>query len=196
LPIISELQVGTFALEGAGLQDLTRFQTLLDQLYATDWVVYSKPPFGGPETVLRYLARYTHRIAISNQRLVRLEDDRVVFRWKDYASADRWRLMSLEAEEFIRRFLLHMLPPRFVRIRYFGLLAHRKRREALDRARAALDAPVPEPGMESPDRSWQEDVKQLLGVDVHPCPDCGKGRLCEIRLLPATPPTFAPRGPP
>jgi hypothetical protein len=159
-------------------------------------VVYSKPPFGGPETVLRYLARYTHRIAISNQRLVRLEEDRVVFRWKDYTSADRWRLMSLGAEEFIRRFLLHALPPRFVRIRYFGLLAHRKSREALGLARAALCAPVPEPGTESPDRSWQEDVQQLLGVDVYRCPDCGGGRLCEIRLLPAKPPTFSSRGPP
>jgi hypothetical protein len=104
--------------------------------------------------------------------------------------------VSLEAEELIRRFLLLVLPPRFVRIRYFGLLAHRKRREALRRARAALDAPEPETATESPGRSWQEDAEQLLGVDVHRCPDCGKGRLCEIRLLPAMPPTFSSRGPP
>jgi hypothetical protein len=123
-------------------------------------------------------------------------DGRVVFRWKDYASTDRWRSMSLEAEEFIRRFLLHVLPPRFVRIRYFGLLAHRKRRKALGRARAALEAAVPEPSAERPSRGWQKDVQELLGVDVHRCPACGEGRLCEIRWLPAMPPPFASRGPP
>ena len=96
-------------------------------LHQKDWVVYAKPPFGGPRYVLNYLARYTHRVAISNHRLVSFADGKVTFRWKDYAHGGKRRLMTLTAEEFLRRFLQHVLPPRFVRIRFFGFLSPRKR---------------------------------------------------------------------
>src|SRR5208337_2206169 len=103
------------------------FSAWLRQLFRHDWVVYCKPPFGGPEHVLRYLDRYTHRVAISNHRLVSLEGRQVTFRWRDSAHGNQQRLMTLAVEEFLRRFLLHVLPPGFVRIRHFGFLAHRRR---------------------------------------------------------------------
>ncbi len=103
------------------------FHAFLRPLFRHDWVVYAKPPFGGPEHVLHYLARYTHRVAISNHRIVNIADGKVTFRWKDYAHKSKQRLMTLTAEEFLRRFLLHTLPRRFVRIRFFGFLANRCR---------------------------------------------------------------------
>ena len=103
------------------------FRCFVRSLHQKDWVVYAKPPFGGPRYVLHYLARYTHRVAISNHRLVSFADGKVTFRWKDYAHGCKRRLMTLTAEEFLRRFLQHVLPPRFVRIRFFGFLSPRKR---------------------------------------------------------------------
>ena len=103
------------------------FRAFVRSLHQQDWVVYAKPPFGGPRYVLHYLARYTHRVAISNHRLVAFADGKVTFRWKDYAHAGKQRLMTLTAEEFLRRFLQHVLPPGFVRIRFFGFLSPRKR---------------------------------------------------------------------
>src|SRR5439155_659389 len=96
-----------------------------------DWVVYAKPPFGGPEHVLQYLARYTNRVAISNHRLIQLTDGQVTFRWKDYAHGNKKRKMTVSANEFLRRFMLHVLPKGFVRIRFFGFLAHRSHGLAL-----------------------------------------------------------------
>ena len=107
--------------------DFKMFQRFLRQLFRQNWVVYSKQPFGGPEHVLQYLARYTHRVAISNHRLLELKDGRVTFRWKDYAAGNRHRAMTLSAGEFLRRFLLHVLPRGFVRIRHFGFLTNRSR---------------------------------------------------------------------
>jgi hypothetical protein len=100
-------------------------------LFRHDWVVYSKPPFGGPEHVLRYLGAYTHRVAISNRRLIALDNGNVSFRWRDSAHGNRKRFMKLAVDEFLRRFLLHLLPPGFVRIRHFGFLANRQRSESL-----------------------------------------------------------------
>ncbi len=108
----------------------------LTRAYRHKWVVYAKEPFAGPETVLQYLARYTHRVAISNDRLLAIDDDQVVFRYKDYAQGGVWRTMALEPTEFLRRFLQHVLPRGFVRIRYYGLLANRTRKANLERARA------------------------------------------------------------
>jgi hypothetical protein len=113
----------------------------LDALYRKSWVVYCKPPFGSPEQVLAYLARYTHRVAITNSRLVRIEGEAVTFTWKDYADHERQREMTLTGEEFLRRFLLHVLPDRFVRIRYYGLLANRHREKALALCRQVLPGP-------------------------------------------------------
>jgi hypothetical protein len=108
------------------------FRRFLHNLFRQDWVVYAKPPFGGAEHVLHYLARYTHRVAISNHRLVAFHDDRVSFRWKDYAHGGKQKLMILPAEEFLRRFLLHVLPKGLVRIRHFGLFANRRRTAMLN----------------------------------------------------------------
>jgi len=118
------------------------FDAFVRSLFHHDWVVYAKPPFGGPRYVLNYLARYTHRVAISNHRLVAFADGKVTFRWKDYAAGGKRRLMTLTAEEFLRRFLQHVLPPRFVRIRFFGFLAARKRRELLPLCQQLLKTDV------------------------------------------------------
>jgi hypothetical protein len=133
----------TFAAGTAPLADAGRFAALVTQLWATPWVVYAKRPFGGPTQVLQYLGRYTHRIAISNARLVSLTDGVVQFRWKDYADRGRTKIMALGVEEFLRRFLLHVLPRGFVRIRHFGLLANRQRRTLIARAQDLLAAPTP-----------------------------------------------------
>ena len=140
------------------------FRAFLRSLYRQSWVVYAKPPFGSPTHVLHYLARYTHRVAISNHRLVAVMDHTVSFRWKDYRHGNQIRTLTLDAEEFLRRFLLHVLPKRFVRIRYFGFLASRARTRGLAQCRQALavapTAPA-EPLVTSPPRaSW-------------PCPRCG-----------------------
>lgn len=140
------------------------FRAFLRSLYRQVWVVYAKPPFGGPAHVLHYLARYTHRVAISNHRLVAVADDTVSFRWKDYRHGSQIRTLTLDANEFLRRFLLHVLPKRFVRIRYFGFLAPRCRTRELAQCRQALAvAPTP-PDVplvaSTPRSSW-------------PCPRCG-----------------------
>jgi hypothetical protein len=125
------------------------FATFLRTLFREDWVVYAKPPFGGPEHVLQYLARYTHRVAISNHRIVDVNDTHVTFRWKDYAHHNKRRAMSLPHEEFLRRFLQHVLPKGFPRIRYFGFLANRRRAESLPQYLALLAHVLPFPSADS-----------------------------------------------
>ena len=119
------------------------FAAWLRPLFRKDWIVYSKPPFGGPEYVLQYLGRYTHRVAISNHRLVSFDDGQVTFRWRDSTHNNEHKLMSLSRDEFLRRFLLHLLPKGFVRIRHFGFLAHRRRASLLPRCFAALHTTPP-----------------------------------------------------
>ena len=120
------------------------FRAFLRTVYRKDWVVYAKPPFRGPEHLLQYLARYTHRVAISNHRILNVADGRVTFRWKDYAHGGKQRRMTLSANEFLRRFLLHVLPKGFIRIRFFGFLAPRRRRALLPLCRQLLgDSPRP-----------------------------------------------------
>jgi Putative transposase len=164
----------TFAGGTADLADCRAFTAFLGRLRAIDWVVYVKQPFAGPEQVLHYLGRYTHRVALSNDRLVDDRDGRVRFRWKDYADHDRVKVMTLEADEFLRRFLLHVVPSGFMRIRHFGLLANRTRRETLPQCRALLGQPPSE-------TAQPESVPQLLlrltGIDVSRCPMCGEGRM-------------------
>jgi hypothetical protein len=130
------------------LKDLAspeRFHRFLRQLFSKDWVVYTKPPFGGAEHVLQYLARYTHRVAISNHRLVSFKDDCVTFRWKDYAAGSKQKIMAVSVDEFLRRFLIHVLPKGLVRIRHFGLFANRKRSASLLRCRFLLKVAAPPP---------------------------------------------------
>ena len=119
------------------------FAAFLRTLFRQDWIVYAKPAFGGPEQVLRYLGRYTHRVAISNHRLVSFDGNNITFRWRDYARGNKQRLMTVSAGEFIRRFLVHVLPKGFVRIRHFGFMANYQRSSSLDLCRQRLEmAPV------------------------------------------------------
>jgi hypothetical protein len=169
---------GRLSLSGGAepLRDSQVFDNFLDRLYRKSWWVYSKPPFGGPEQVLKYLARYTHRVALSNHRLVRLADGQVTFTYKDYAQGSRSRQMTLPAEEFIRRFLLHVLPHRFVRIRYYGFLAHRHRDRELERCLALLGAAAPSLAPEERE-DWQTVFLRVTGYDPTLCERCGRGRL-------------------
>ena len=158
-------QQGRLHLPGAlqALADEAACRRFLRSLYRQPWVVYAKPPFGSPAHVLHYLARYTHRVAISNHRLVAVTDDTVAFRWKDYRHGSAVKTATVHADEFLRRFLVHVLPKGFVRIRYFGVLASRCRAAALPRCRRALaTSPDPPPvAPVSPSRTtW-------------PCPRCG-----------------------
>jgi len=133
----------TFHGELAGLANQAAFEALCRTAKQTKWVVFAKPPFGGPEQVLKYLARYTHRVAISNRRLLSIEDGRVRFEYKDYADGNQVKVMELAATEFIRRFLLHILPSGFVRIRHYGFLANRERRKKLASCHALLGVSTP-----------------------------------------------------
>jgi hypothetical protein len=158
-----------FAGKLAALSTPRSFYSLLRSLQRKEWVVYSKPPFGGPEHVLKYLARYTHRVAISNGRLISIENGKVRFRWRDSRHNNRSSTMRLEATQFIRRFLLHVLPPGFVKIRHFGLLANRNRRKALDLCRAHLrSAPT------NPVTLLDEQQRAALNRS---CPQCRSGTL-------------------
>lgn len=164
------------------------------ELRATDWVVYAKPPFADAEQVVAYLGRYTHRVAIGNHRLLGMEDGKVRFRWRDYAHGNRQKVMALEADEFLRRYLLHVLPKGFTRIRHYGLVANRGKAERLARVREALAVPSPEP-IEA--ESVEAFVLRVVGVDIHRCPQCGKGRLrwvAEIAPLRHPPATGPPGG--
>ena len=161
---LEAFRAGTLTLPTALLRltDESAFRAWLRPLYRHDWIVYAKPPFGGPSHVLHYLARYTHRVAISNHRLVDVRDDQVTFRWKDYRHGSQVRLMTLSAEEFLRRFCLHVLPKGFVRIRFYGFLAPRCRTEALARCRRALDASLaPGPRRRHPDAGGLTSVSPL-----------------------------------
>jgi hypothetical protein len=158
------------------------WENWLEPLRNKDWVVYAKPPFGGPEQVLKYLARYTHRVAISNQRLLSLEDGKVTFRWKDYANGSRQGTLTLDATEFIRRFLLHVLPSGFMRIRYYGFLANRNRTEKLQRARK-----LSRDNTNSTDNYLSEtDTSQQINQpadELELCPQCRQGRLVIIARI-------------
>jgi hypothetical protein len=171
-----------FPAELATLARLDRFNALLSQAVRTDWVVHAKPPWGGAETVLKYLARYAHKAAIGNRRLVDLSDGRVSFRWKDYAHGGLQAIMTLDAVEFVRRFLMHVLPSGFVRIRHYGLLANRHRRDKLARCRELLGV-AGTTGSDHPDSI----TPQQCGTPVTPtriCPRCGAGRMIVIAEFP------------
>jgi hypothetical protein len=156
------------------------FQAPCDQAAAVDGVVHVQPPFGGPRLVLKYLARYTHRVAISNHRLRSLENGHVRFEWKDYAHCARTQLMTLDAVEFLRRFLLHILPTGLVRIRQFAFLANRLRKQKLQLCRTLLATPAP---AADPDRVHHPD-------ESAPCPLCKLGHLRVLEILAAEPLSF------
>ena len=158
------------------------FQELVDTLYAKKWVTYCKAPFGGPEQVLKYLARYTHRVAISNRRLLKLEEGEVYFKWRDYRDG-KDKVMQVTALEFIRRFLLHVLPKRFYKIRYYGLLSNRHRKTKLARCREIFG--VASAAEMTPPKSWEDLVFELTGKDPRLCPKCEKGHLVTKQIIAA-----------
>ncbi len=162
---------GTLKLPERVLADSVALDLLLARAAATDWVVYCKPPFGGPEQVLAYLANYTHRIAISNSRILAFDGERVSFRYRDYAHGNVEKILALHVDEFLRRFLLHVLPPRLVRIRYYGFLANRTRAHSIDLACQLIGRrfllPVPR-----------------LSADDQRCPHCGIGTLRVVGPVP------------
>jgi ssDNA-binding Zn-finger/Zn-ribbon topoisomerase 1 len=172
------------------LRKPARFTQYLAPLREAEWVVYAKPPFGGPSQVLEYLGRYTHRAALSNQRLLDVKDGRVTFQWKDYRTKGREksRVMTLDGQEFIRRFLMHVLPPGFQRIRFFGTLSNRSRKARLAQCRRLLSAPIldllPKPGEHSAKR------QPITEESIRRCPNCGKGEM--IRVLAIAPGWLSP----
>jgi hypothetical protein len=153
---------------------------LLEALSHQDWVVYAKPPFAGPAQVLNYLGRYTHRTVIGNQRLVDMKDDQITFRWRDRAHANKIRTMTLPANEFIHRFLLHVLPKGFQRIRHYGLLANRHKANQLAKARELLNVPQPEP---IAPESVEDFAYRVLGMEILRCPVCKVGRMQLVETL-------------
>jgi Putative transposase len=159
----------------AGLARPAAFTALCNRMKRIQWNVYAKAPFGGPEQVLKYLARYTHRVAISNSRILSIEGGKVTFLWKDYADGDKVKPMTVDAVEFIRRFLLHILPAGFVRIRHFGFLANRARRDKLELCRALLGAPSAPPCSPLTDAMDRKTDEKL-------CPVCTTGHMRLIRL--------------
>lgn len=167
----------------APLRDAQAFAAYLAPATETEWVVYAKPPFGGAQQVLHYLGRYTHRVAISNNRLVSMEDGRVTFLWKDYKRGAAQRPLTLQADEFIRRFLLHTLPHGFQHIRHYGFLANRYRETKLALCRQLLSTPMPI--VESRDKEdYRDRYERLTGKSLRDCPICGKGHMACIETFP------------
>jgi hypothetical protein len=192
-------EAGTLQFSGSlePLRDRRAFLGSLASTRRVEWVVYAKRPFGGPQQVLDYVGRYTHPVAIANARLCALDDDQVTFRYKDYRDPARpEKTMSLAATEFIRRFLLHVLPLRFHRIRYYGLLGNRHRVEKLARCRQCLGTP---PATSVPDTAapidYRDRYEALTGHSLRVCPRCHQGRMrivedvVDTRPRPAIPDT-------
>jgi len=170
------------------LREPRAFAQYLAPLRRSPWVVYCKPPFGGPEQVLNYLGRYTHRVAISNNRLLNIDQEKVTFRWKDYRHHDQPKVMTLEADEFIRRFLLHVLPDGFQRIRHYGFLGHRYRQARLALARELLGGflSLLGPAQGQTQADYRQLYQQLTGKSLRECPVCHRGQMVVIAVLPAS----------
>jgi hypothetical protein len=175
-----------------GLEGPVQFQRFSRKLKRKKWVVYAKGSFGGSQNAYHYLSRYTHRVAIANHRLVSLAEGKVSFRARDNSRPGHQRLVTITAPEFIRRFLLHVLPPRFVKIRHYGLMAPCNAKTKLEKARALLRLPKPPAHKEpkgqkldppSEPKTWQEMLQALTGLDLTTCPNCGQGRLIRRRLI-------------
>ena len=156
------------------------FQAFIDSLYKKNWIVYCKPPFAGPEKVLQYLSQYTHRVAISNNRIIKVSDGKVTFKWKDYKDNGKVKLMTLDAHEFIRRFLLHVLPAKFVKIRHYGILSNRNRHTKLKICKTLFKVNTSKAKV----ISVAELFLKLTGRDPSVCPCCGKGKMLRKIDLP------------
>ena len=171
-----------FTKKTATLESKKNFQQLINSVSKNKWIAYAKRPFAGPQQVLDYLGRYTHRIAISNNRIVSIDDGRVTFTYKDRQNDNEIKKMTLDADEFIRRFLLHVLPKGLIKIRYFGFLAHTNKKKDIALIRKLID-----PGATLPEKiqeSISEMMLRLTGIDINCCPVCKKGKMIRIRKLP------------
>ena len=167
----------------ADLNEPVAFQRYFAPVRQAEWVVYAKRPFAGPEQVLEYVGRYTHRVAISNNRVLDIEDGQVRFQWKDYRRDAEQKTMTLSADEFIRRFLIHVLPSGFQRIRYYGLLGNRYRRDKLARCRELIGMPKLEPKASASDKDYRDTYETLTGVSLCQCPVCQRGHMVPFRAL-------------
>ncbi|MGH7780209.1 MAG: IS91 family transposase [Blastocatellia bacterium] len=167
------------------LHDADAFTRYLDPVRKQEWVVYAKPPFAGPQQVVDYVGRYTHRVAISNHRLLAIEDGQVSFRWRDYRDNNQQKTMSVSAEEFVRRFLLHILPSGFHRIRYFGFPGNRYRKEKLEHCRQLLSMASPNEGVSQPAKSedYRDRYERLTGHSLRECPVCHRGQMSAVSLI-------------
>lgn len=167
----------------AHLKDNSAFKSLLRNLYRQEWEVYCKAPFRSADMVMDYLGRYTHRVAISNGRLVKQEDGKVTFLYRDRRHDDKVKPMTLDANEFIRRFLLHVLPDGFVKIRHYGILSNRNRKSKLSRCKRLLGVDCRQEAREKKKESWQDLLTRVTGRDPRICPYCGKGRMVLKEVL-------------
>lgn len=166
----------------ANYRNKPEFSSFVRLLFGIKWLVYAKRPFAGPEQVLEYLGRYTHRVAISNNRIKSIDNNQICFEYRDRADNNTTKEMIVSAPEFIRRFLLHVLPENFMKIRYFGFLSHRNKKQAVKIIRQLIDPDVNMP--QKVEETYLEMMKRLTGQDLLCCPNCKKGRMTIIKKLP------------
>ena len=171
-----------FSKKTATFESKQNFQQLINSVSKKRWIAYAKRPFAGPQQVLDYLGRYTHRVAISNNRIISIDDGKVTFTYKDRQNDDEIKKMTLDADEFIRRFLLHLLPKGLIKIRYFGFLAHTNKKKDIPLIRKLIDADATLP--QKINESISEMMLRLTGIDISCCPVCKKGKMIRIRKLP------------
>jgi len=171
-----------FTKKTAALKSKPNFQQLINCVSKKKWIAYAKRPFAGPQQVLEYLGRYTHRVAISNNRIISIDNGRVTFTYKDRQKDNEIKKMTLDADQFIRRFLLHVLPKGFFKIRYFGFLAHTNKKKDIPLIRKLIDPDATLP--EKINESISEMMLRLTGIDISCCPNCKKGKMIRIRKLP------------
>lgn len=169
------------------LHERRGFVQFVARMKDCDWVVYAKRPFAGPQQVLDYVGRYTHRVAISNNRLLDIANGQVSFEWKDYRDGGQVKTMTLSAGEFIRRFLLHVLPAGFQRIRYYGFLGNRYRKQKLERCRQLLGMPNMTDSPNTAGTDYRDEYEELTGISLHQCPQCKQGRMIMVEILPRLP---------
>lgn len=163
------------------------FNAFLSQLYQKEWVVYCKPPFKNASSVIEYLGRYTHRVAISNSRIVKSENGQVSFKWRDYKDNNQWKVMTVSADEFIRRFLIHILPDRFMKIRHYGFLGNRNKSTKLVICKKLTNTPV-FPFVRA---STNQLIQKIVGIDISRCPQCGSSKFTRCMSIGKAPPLYA-----
>jgi len=168
---------GELFLSGSEYLNADAFYRLIDELFSIDWVVYIKESFSNSDSVIEYLGRYTHRIAISNYRILKVDKDEVSFAYKDYKEINTKKTMTLSALDFIRRFMTHVLPSRYVRIRYYGIMSNRNKKSSLEECYEFFEI---ERKIAELSDDWDDIYLEVTGIDIHICPECGEGRMIVI----------------